>query len=168
MCRQPPPEACCKNDLEMSLVNKFFFWKQWRLSLSVKFIETIASVQRMVEDCESTLRESRWREQGVKQWAEWKTSAPAVNWAITDFYFVSIFSITPLQEKITAEFNWLRLIDLLWLLSGDMNLSIAVLVDFFGSKRTAILSVCCLSLDNKINESKLFQINSVCRVVVSQ
>ena len=38
---------------------------------------------------------------------------------------------------------------------------------FFGSKRTAILLVCCLSLDNKLSESKSFQINSVCRVVVS-
>ena len=68
-----------------------------------------------------------------KEWNNEQSGRPPhllVNWAITDFYFVSIFSITPLQERITAEFNWLRLIDLLWLLSGDKNLSIVVLVDF--------------------------------------
>ena len=68
-----------------------------------------------------------------KEWNNEQSGRPPhllVNWAITDFYFVSIFSITPLQERITAEFNWLRLIDLLWLLSGDKNLSIVVLFDF--------------------------------------
>ena len=34
------------------------------------------------------------------------------------------------SQKITAEFIWLRLIDLLWPLSGDMNLSNVALVDF--------------------------------------
>ena len=87
----------------------------------------------MVADCEVTLRESRWREQGVKQWAEWKTSAPEklVN---NGFSFRVHFLHHPfcrVSQNITTEFIWLRLIDLLWLLSGDMNLSIVVLVDFF-------------------------------------
>ena len=115
----------------------------------------------MAKDCESTLRESRWREQGVKQWAEWKTSAPGElgnNRFLLRVHFLRQ-PFDRVSQKITTEFIWLREIDLLWLLSGDMNLSIVVLV--FGSKRTKILLVCCLSLDNKLSESKSFLINSM-------
>ena len=89
-------------------------------------------VQRIVKDCESTLRESRWREQGVKQWAEWKTSAPGElgnNRFLLRVHFLRQ-PFDRVSQKITTEFIWLREIDLLWLLSGDMNLSIVVLVDF--------------------------------------
>ena len=116
----------------------------------------------MAKDCESTLRESRWREQGVKQWAERKTSAPGGKVGNSRFLLRVHFLRQPfdrVSQKITTEFIWLREIDLLWLLSGDMNLSIVVLV--FGSKRTKILLVCCLSLDNKLSESKSFLINSM-------